>query len=72
MGFLPKRNDKISHTEAIPEKENINSSRIHQYNEVRMVEVYQIQFFEPPLIRVFDLNSFGFDKNVWLDLSFYL
>ena len=27
--FLPKRNDKISHTEAIPEKENINSSRMH-------------------------------------------
>ena len=27
--FLPKRNDKISHTEAISEKENINSSRIH-------------------------------------------
>ena len=64
MGFLPKRNDKISHTEAIPEEENINSSRIHQCNEVRMVEGYQIQFFEPPLIRVFDLNSFGFDKNV--------
>ena len=27
-----------------------------------MVEGYQIQFFEPPLIRAFDLNSFGFDK----------
>ena len=37
-----------------------------------MVEGYQIQFFEPPLIRVFDLISFSFDKNVWLDLSFYL
>ena len=37
-----------------------------------MVEGYQIQFFELLLIRVFDLNSFGFDKNVWLDLSFYL
>ena len=29
-----------------------------------MVEGYQIQFFEPPLIRVFDLNSFGFDKKI--------
>ena len=27
-----------------------------------MVEGYQIQFFEPPLIRVFDLISFGLDK----------
>ena len=33
-----------------------------------MVEGYQIQFFEPD----FDLNSFGFDKKFWLDLSFYL